>query len=123
MVVPFYAYDENFRVLAHELGHVCGLTDIYDEHVDLYGTLVTVGNDLVRSIWEPLDWNDGSSPAYYAPTLKQADLIKRLLMYGGPAYLGVDIPRGSIYGVDTTGFIGLQAVGLSAPMNRIPIQR
>ncbi len=83
-------------VIAHELGHVCGLDDIYiqktftnDANVEV---TVTV-NGVASSNRMPLDWGryeDGTS---------QAALIEKLLMYGDVSGTECDLTAGDVYGV------------------------
>lgn len=110
----------DFRTVAHELGHACGLADIYD--VDSSG--VSLPDALVRQAWASKDWNGGSSPLYYPSTLDHKVLINRLLMYGfgGNGISKADIPSGRIYGYKNVGSIRITsdvAVGLQ-DMNRSP---
>jgi hypothetical protein len=47
----------------------------------------------------PWDWNNGPGPEeYYTRGLLQADVIKRMLMYGFVTG-GIDIPTGTAYGL------------------------
>ena len=87
-------------LLAHEIGHTCGLSDIYakdnlfdhpDKQPDIVGE--------IRYDWLPDDWGSSSpSVHYYPPGFRQADMIHRLLMHGalprGPRF-----SRGDIYGI------------------------
>jgi len=81
-------------VFAHELGHACGLDDIYAEsiHVEL--------SQMTKSQWATKDWNGngGGGPRYYAAGLDQRTLINRLLMYGVGAEGHLDFPLGWIHG-------------------------
>ena len=115
----------NFRTTAHEIGHTCGLNDIY---LSEGGSNVT---GLVTSIWDPDDWNNGPSPQYYDRSLLQEDLIQRFLMYGYQSDAKSDIPRGKIQGVwydwqliggtwTKVWHLSLDAVGLSDMGNRQP---
>jgi len=78
--------------LAHEIGHICGLFDIYDTR----GNVTIADAGVVKAEYlDPKDWAAG----FYPDTLQQADLVKRLLMYG---YVSPDagyIPHGRVYGV------------------------
>jgi len=104
--------DFHVQTVAHEIGHVAGLEDIYS---------AGVGNGLVREQWEPKDWNGGPDCKYYKTgeeRLKQTSLIQnRLVMYGEVPTFGRDIPRGRVYGVKGTA--GLRKVGLE-DMDRWP---
>jgi hypothetical protein len=101
----------HFRVLAHELGHACGLLDIYTDRPS-----TSIGSGLVRMSWAPDDWNDGPDPAYYESQLEQQTLVKRLLMYGGGGVItAIDIPSGSVYGVDYFDSLVQVNVGVKPP--------
>ena len=84
-------------ILAHEIGHACGLEDTYASH----GTNSISAQALVREAWAPDDWNSGPGPLYYAPDLSQKELLStRLLMYGYGYHTNtIVIPRGRVYGV------------------------
>ena len=113
------------NTMAHEIGHACGLRDIY---TDYGGT--NVGSALVREAWEPQDWSGGIGPEFYNRTLSQEILIRRLLMHGTvlASMATLDIPTGEVSGVKrnengTNYVIGLTKVGFDNngyPMNRTP---
>lgn len=121
------AADGSINTLAHEIGHACGLADIY---IQKNGVSLAETN-LAKSAWAPQDWNNGPGNMYYEPGTKQTLLIKRMLMYGVDGtdygYSTFDIPLGKIYGVyrssGTNCTTGLVKVGLDNsgyPMNRTP---
>jgi len=83
------------NVLAHELGHAAGLKDIYYKN----GNKEIPVDALVKKTWLKEDWNNGPPPAYYDLSLRQADLVKRLLMHGYSYGNNIDIPAGKVYGV------------------------
>jgi len=60
-------------VLAHEIGHACGLDDI----AEVFVGDALVSEDLVRS----KNWSGGPGTGHYPKDLKHQDLIRRLLMY------------------------------------------
>ena len=75
--------------LAHEIGHACGLCDIYD-FVD--GMSVT---GMPQKVYFTHDWG------WYPENVTQAQIVQRLLMYGfntDSIHKG-DISRGDVYGV------------------------
>lgn len=78
--------------IAHELGHACGLEDVYDE---VFGSnfVISVSGVVGRNRM-PDDWGR------YSWRLEQSALVRRLLMYGfANARSGVDIPYGDVDGV------------------------
>ena len=90
-----YEHGYSGHVLAHEIGHQCGLDDLY---VDMTNTpLVVAGQPSSSRL--PRDWGEG----YYPKNLMQVDIIQRILMYGvtsaSTSYPGIDIPSGQVYGL------------------------
>ena len=89
-------------ILAHEIGHVCGLKDIYDD-VSVYGgpDFPILGQSVTQTDL-PLDWT--GEQGYYESTLTKAEIIHRLLMFGRHSISGshFDIPRGEIFGISSS---------------------
>lgn len=85
------------RTLAHEIGHACGLLDVYPYRF-VSNTVDMVVSGPVAAERLPLDWGGG----YYRPGLLQAELVTyRLLMMGyeDPTITTTcDIPLGSVHG-------------------------
>lgn len=79
----------NYRTLAHEIGHACGLRDIYDSHS---GTTLSV-TGMPTKAYMPDDWG------WYHPSLTQRDLVERLLMYGYRSSSKADLSYGDVYGL------------------------
>lgn len=77
------------RSLAHELGHACGLSDIYVRHKDFGDTV----DGLPSRERMPNDWG------WYPPYVSQADVIRRMLMYGYESPMKIDITYGDVYGL------------------------
>jgi hypothetical protein len=86
--------DANARTIAHEIGHACGLPDIYNE--DSRTPLKVEGMPSKERM--PDDWG------WYPPSVKQADLVRRLLMYGVYSDTKADISYGDVYGLYYTNF-------------------
>ena len=112
--------------LAHEVGHACGLSDIYDVHQE---TSLTVTGMPCRA-WMPRDWG------WYPEHVAQADVIKRLLMYGFGSAAKGDVSRGDIYGLsydsvwnaasnrwDKVWHLGLAPVGFKDHGTRHPVSQ
>lgn len=78
-------------VVAHEIGHACGLEDVYSEYAG--SNFVVAVSGKARKERMPDDWGRSLG------SLDQSDVVKRLLMYGYDDNTGVDIPYGDIDGV------------------------
>lgn len=81
--------EANWRTVAHEVGHLCGLRDIYDEHD---GTTLRVTGRSSKSRMP----SDYGRPAFSVP---HAERIKRLLMYGFWNETKLAISGDDIYGL------------------------
>lgn len=88
------------RVLAHELGHMCGLDDIYASvnvsHDQPNAEELSVREEFAKEEWQPMDWGR------YRKDVTQGELIDRMLMNGHNyvnADNGVDLTAGDVYGV------------------------
>ena len=79
----------NRTTLAHEVGHACGLADIYESYRET--NLSVTG--MPCKAWLPRDWG------WYPENVSQVDLIQRLLMYGYDTTSKGDISRGDVYGL------------------------
>ena len=75
--------------IAHEIGHACGLEDVYDW---AEGTDAVIDGE-IRESWLPDDWG------HYRTVSTQDGILKRLLMYGYTTNQGVDITYGDVYGL------------------------
>lgn len=79
----------NRTTLAHEVGHACGLDDIYEAHKE---TAHRVTGAPCKA-WMPRDWG------WYPDRIMQTNIIQRLLMYGYDTTSKGDISRGDVYGL------------------------
>ena len=113
----------NDTTLAHEIGHACGLEDIYISHVP-DTDLVVMGMPEKNRFTH--DWG------WYPENTTQSNVIERLLMYGynTDSAHKCDISRGDVYGLwyqyvpDTTNKVwqlGLTPVGFKLHGNRHPV--
>ena len=105
---------------AHEIGHACGLDDIY---YDRSGEYVPVTNSFE---WRhaPDDWNNGSygmhtkGSRYYRKGMKHVDAIMTLLMYGYSKPQALDISAGAVEGIvkidEETAIVGDARTGMFA---------
>lgn len=113
----------NFRTVAHEIGHACGLSDIYNSYSE---TNLMVSGMPTRDRM-PHDWG------WYRPSMTQQDLVEKLLMYGYTSTTKADMTYGDIYGLyytsswnqvtrkwDKHWFLGLAPVGFGEHGNRNP---
>ena len=73
--------------LAHEIGHACGLSDIYD----FWDGMSVTG--MPQKAYFTHDWG------WYPENVTQAQIVQRLLMYGYDIETKGDISRGDVYGV------------------------
>ena len=117
----------NETTLAHEIGHACGLADIYDTYPRETNLAVT---GMPQKVYFTHDWG------WYPENVTQAQLVQRLLMYGyntDSAHKG-DISRGDVYGLwyeqvwnpsrnayDKVWQLGLAPVGFKLHGNRHPV--
>lgn len=85
------------KTLAHELGHACGLDDIYDE-VEIGNIQITITN-AVSSATLQQEFGSTTTNGYYATNTMQADVIRRVLMCGTDYESAVDIPYDDITGL------------------------
>lgn len=77
------------RALAHEIGHACGLSDIYAYHQET--SLEVQGSS--RKNWMPYDWGR------YRNGAEHSAVIRNLLMYGYQVPESIDLSYGDIYGL------------------------
>ena len=111
--------------LAHELGHVLGLKDIYYEMIGEHNgrparfRLAIRNNPVSLETFKPRtdDWGDETGRGFYERSDTIASIIKRLLMHGvveeDKAHGVGDIPDGPVYGLSADIQKGLQNVGAS----------
>ena len=121
--------DITFKTLAHELGHACGLNDIYHNKNDK----ILSSQINTNSLWiqedctcTTLDNNPSSNimsvAGYYESDLKHVDLMKRLLMYGVGSSTSDnrgDISLGNVFGINKSKHFVNVKTGLEN-MNRTP---
>ena len=78
--------------IAHELGHACGLEDVYSQY-DGSNFVIAVSGPIGKARM-PDDWGR------YSSDTDQGDFVRRLLMYGiEDERGGVDMPYGDVDGV------------------------
>ncbi|MBQ9430652.1 MAG: hypothetical protein IJU44_03785 [Kiritimatiellae bacterium] len=103
------------QVLAHEIGHSCGLNDIY------IGTSVEMLKRPTPATIQNENWTGGFSRGYLPEDLCHHSVVMRLLMHGIHIGNHCDIPVIGLKGAEsyTSGLFGLISVGLDS-MNRNP---
>ena len=87
--------------VAHEAGHVFGLSDIYDACPTETSLAVPSSLRPCRANLQD-DWGSDSDEGFYPPGLTHSNLVERLLMYGeGDSGMGtgLDISFGDVYGL------------------------
>ena len=116
---------------AHELGHACGLDDIYDQRNN-----GSTGDSEIQEYFNPNSlWikndctyllhtlNVGTVTGYYNYRRKHVDLLQRLLMFGYGSDTNnsrCDIPLGKVFGINTQGGAEEIKTGLLQMGNRHP---
>ncbi|MBQ7252512.1 MAG: hypothetical protein IJS32_07920, partial [Kiritimatiellae bacterium] len=108
------------RTLAHELGHACGLHDIYT-NVDI-NISFNLYNEVVLKVCASDDWCEEAPNGGYGD-LTLHPMICRLLMFGRDGtnrVAAVDIPAGRVYGLMQNGLNTSVAVGLNDMGTRNP---
>jgi hypothetical protein len=105
----------HLATLAHEIGHACGLKDLYKEYYPCSGL---VSEDKVT----PPNWSGGEGTGYYSPTLSYCDLTYRCLMDTvRPSTTRADIPLDGIMMMQNSGGGPYPiSVGLGQMGNRQP---
>ena len=78
-------------VVAHEIGHACGLEDVYSEYAG--SNFVVAVSGKAKKERMPDDWGR------YSGRPSQSEMVQRLLMYGFAGRSGVDISYGDVDGV------------------------
>ncbi|MBQ7189835.1 MAG: hypothetical protein IJR99_10510 [Kiritimatiellae bacterium] len=85
------------RAVAHEIGHACGLKDVYVNSPD--DTPLAVTGEISRERLGAA-WGSTGGRCFYASGLHPADLLRRLLMYGDDDNSpGCAFSYGDIYGL------------------------
>ena len=104
------------KVLAHEIGHACGLKDIY------LGTNWQYESRSIKSTFSPYGWTGGNDSVNYLSTgLTYSNIVETLLMHGVATSGNWDIPFVGMQGASgpSNSLFQLQPIGLDR-MNRAP---
>ena len=106
------------QTLAHELGHACGLQDIYITRT-IAETTRSLPNTTLSPLFLVADYCDDMPGCGYGP-LPLHSLLRRLLMYGVKIDTAVDIPFGSVLGMNADASTAFIPVGLTNLRTRNP---
>jgi len=115
--------DAKPNTLPHEVGHTCGLWDIYIAHTNNFSlpdespsteSIEKIGPTKAEYM-HPKDWGSG----YYPVGFLHTNLVMQLLMYGYAEDDALDIPCSDVYGVDKLTEKGMVPVGFKR-MKRNP---
>ncbi len=104
--------DASLQTLAHEIGHACGLSDMY---------LYDAGDGLLsEEKTYTLNWSGGNGTGYYSPTLAYRDLTYRVIMNSArPSFSRADIPLYYLSGISESIRVPI-SVGLPTMGTREP---
>ena len=89
------AADAGALVLAHEIGHACGLWDIYYQTEDIPALTGELFHDGMAGDWG----SESVAEHYYSPVITQREIIQGLLMHGVRETANVDLSCGDIHGI------------------------
>ncbi len=112
--------------LAHEIGHSCGLSDIYDVDPSIVGPFQPSISGPKRLAWMPDDWGSTSPSEHFYQDNLHKSIISALLMLGMNVNES-DLSFGDIHGIwyqwvnDVKVYeTSLASVGVSTHINRHP---
>ena len=113
------SFETRVITFAHEIGHACGLRDIYNSYKISGSNRYPPIEDIVKEVWVPDDWSGGTEYGHYPADYPHERVIRTMLMYGNVSSLAVDIPCGDIYGINENNQAELIYLGKNT-MNRNP---
>ena len=85
----------NISTLAHEIGHACGLSDIYVSHQETVFQL----DECATRDRNPDDWGTGANHGYYQPGTMQSELVARNVMCNARPLSRRELALGCIFGI------------------------
>ena len=99
-------------VLAHEIGHACGLKDLYKQgEIEGYVSELKIGTR---------NWSGGEGTGFYPPTLLYSQVMYKAVMHN---HFNCVIPLGFLRAIikDSGGMQGAVSVGLDQMSTREPM--
>jgi len=106
------------RTLAHEIGHACGLNDIYDEG-ELNGVPCSLDVVNISDSYFMQDWCEELPRGGYG-NMSLGSMLRRLLMFGEGLVSAVDVPAGGVWGFRANESNAFVNVGLQNMTTREP---
>ena len=89
--------------LAHEMGHVLELEDIYDvlKHYSPGQDMAQVNEEVRKEVFGDRirDWGSETGRGFYPEDFSIRDVFETLLMYGYEGEFSLDIPSGTVHGL------------------------
>ena len=99
----FMSRQADGKALAHEVGHVLELEDIYDvlKHYSPGRDMVQVNEEVRKAVFgdRTRDWGLETGRGFYPADFSIRDVFETLLMYGYEGELSLDIPSGTVHGL------------------------
>ena len=99
----FMSRQADGKDLAHEVGHVLELEDLYDvlKHYSPGRDMVQVNEEVRKAVFgdQVRDWGLETGRGFYPADFSIRDVFETLLMYGYKGELSLDIPSGTVHGL------------------------
>ena len=99
----FMSRQASGAALAHEMGHVLELEDIYDvlKHYSPGQDMAQVNEEVRKEVFGDRirDWGSETGRGFYPEDFSIRDVFETLLMYGYEGEFSLDIPSGTVHGL------------------------